>query len=454
MGSLPIKFLGVPLISSKLSHQDCIPIIHRITKRASSWTSLGLSYAGRLQLIKAVLLAMQSFWCRHFILPKSVIRDIQSILGRFLWKGPSLSKFGAKVAWKNLAVPLKEGGLGLKNMVEWNKSMIMLHLINIIKVNVSSLWASWVKCEVLKRNNFWHIPIPADCSWNWRQILKLRHLALQQVKYLVGKGDRVSLWYDPWCNGVPINPSDALLQNSGLPRDARVADIIQNSVWRLPCSNYHDVLMLRRRIGSLPVPPLSDDKIIWDAIDINKIKAGQIWDSIRHRQQHVGWYKILWHQLHVPRYSFILWLGLLRKLPTNDVTRYYSAGRISSCPLCSQQTESFDHLFFNCGYSRIIFLQAMGIGNWQNFPCDWTDLIDRIMLFQGRNLTKNIISLTLAVSFYKIWEARNKSLHQNSLIPPYCLARDVVNIIKSRLSQSRKFIKATSMDQFYCNWIL
>lgn len=31
LGVLPTKFLGVPLISSKLSYNDCIPLIHRIT---------------------------------------------------------------------------------------------------------------------------------------------------------------------------------------------------------------------------------------------------------------------------------------------------------------------------------------------------------------------------------------------------------------------------------------
>lgn len=55
LGVLPIRFLGVPLISSKLSHSDCQPLIQRITARVSSWTSRFLSYSGRVQLIKSVL---------------------------------------------------------------------------------------------------------------------------------------------------------------------------------------------------------------------------------------------------------------------------------------------------------------------------------------------------------------------------------------------------------------
>lgn len=98
LGNLPTKVLGVPLISSKLSYQDCTPLLHKITHRVTSWTSCVLVYSSRLQLIQSVLFSMQSYWCSHFLLPKAIIRSIQSILCRFLWKGNSLAKYGAKVA--------------------------------------------------------------------------------------------------------------------------------------------------------------------------------------------------------------------------------------------------------------------------------------------------------------------------------------------------------------------
>ena len=60
-GSLPVKFLGVPLISTKLSINDCMPLIDKLTSRLYSWTAILLSFAGRAQLIKAVLMAIQSF---------------------------------------------------------------------------------------------------------------------------------------------------------------------------------------------------------------------------------------------------------------------------------------------------------------------------------------------------------------------------------------------------------
>ena len=74
VGELPVRYLGVPLLSTKLTISNCKPLVDRITARVSSWTARFLSFAGRLQLIKFVLCGIQSFWNGLFILPKAVIR--------------------------------------------------------------------------------------------------------------------------------------------------------------------------------------------------------------------------------------------------------------------------------------------------------------------------------------------------------------------------------------------
>ena len=88
---LPVKYLGVPLLSSRLTHKDCIPLLERITTRIKLWTSSSLTYADRLQLIKSVLFSIQVYWSSIFILPCATITKIESILAAFLWRGSSLT---------------------------------------------------------------------------------------------------------------------------------------------------------------------------------------------------------------------------------------------------------------------------------------------------------------------------------------------------------------------------
>lgn len=55
---LPIRYLGVPLITSKLSKRNCESLIERISSRMESWTAKYLSYVGRLQLVKSVIFSV------------------------------------------------------------------------------------------------------------------------------------------------------------------------------------------------------------------------------------------------------------------------------------------------------------------------------------------------------------------------------------------------------------
>ena len=151
LGTLPVKFLGVPLIYSKLTINDCRPLIESITSRIESWTNHVLSTMGRIQLIKSVLCAIIGFWTKHFMLPAAVHRTIQSCLSNFLWKS------GAhKIAWSTACLPIEEGGLGFKDLIQWNKANMLFHLCRIVTKS-NSIWSSWVNSYVLKRRKFWSI---------------------------------------------------------------------------------------------------------------------------------------------------------------------------------------------------------------------------------------------------------------------------------------------------------
>lgn len=59
VGSLPVGYLGVPLISGKLKEKDSKPLLDRITSRINTaWTSRFLCLSGRLQLVSSVLASM------------------------------------------------------------------------------------------------------------------------------------------------------------------------------------------------------------------------------------------------------------------------------------------------------------------------------------------------------------------------------------------------------------
>jgi hypothetical protein len=165
-----------------------------------------------------------------FILPTSIIRNIESSLAAFLWKGTSLTHTGAKVAWATVCYPLEEGGLGIKNIKTWNKAATLKHVWRLLTEETST-WAVWVKSVLLRGRCFWYMNIPSSSSWSWRKILQSRSWCKGLFVPLIGNGMTTFLWLDYWllngrrlCDILPFR----MLSTPELPWNAKVSDIITN----------------------------------------------------------------------------------------------------------------------------------------------------------------------------------------------------------------------------------
>lgn len=89
-GTLPVRYLGLPLMTQVMRRQDYIPLVERVRNKINTWTCRFLSYAGRLQLIKPVLMSIVNFWSAVFRLPSKCLKEVEQLCSAFLWTGPSL----------------------------------------------------------------------------------------------------------------------------------------------------------------------------------------------------------------------------------------------------------------------------------------------------------------------------------------------------------------------------
>lgn len=48
-GSLPVRYLGLPLLTKRMTVSDYLPLVEKVRKRMSSWTGRLLSHASRLR---------------------------------------------------------------------------------------------------------------------------------------------------------------------------------------------------------------------------------------------------------------------------------------------------------------------------------------------------------------------------------------------------------------------
>ncbi|GJV98056.1 reverse transcriptase domain, reverse transcriptase zinc-binding domain protein [Tanacetum coccineum] len=84
-GELPVTYLGVPLILSRLLNKDCKILVEKAKNQIGDWKNKSLSFAGRLQLCKSVISSMNVYWASVLLIPKGIIYDIQQLIRGFLW---------------------------------------------------------------------------------------------------------------------------------------------------------------------------------------------------------------------------------------------------------------------------------------------------------------------------------------------------------------------------------
>lgn len=112
---LAFRYLGVPMNSRKLSLVSCEPLLHQIKTRFSS------------------------FFCSSFVLPKACVAKINSMCSAFLWRGNLEAHITARVAWTTVVKPKEEGGLGVKDLLTWNKASC-LRLIWLLFFRPGPVW--------------------------------------------------------------------------------------------------------------------------------------------------------------------------------------------------------------------------------------------------------------------------------------------------------------------------
>ncbi|XP_074288629.1 uncharacterized protein LOC141613783 [Silene latifolia] len=142
-GSLPFKYLGIPIASKKLSVLECNCLVERVVSRIRSIGSRKLSYAGRLVLIKTT----------------GIDNDKDSTL----------------VSWDQICQAKKHGGLGVTDIIRWNKAALGKYIWWLAQKK-DHLWVKWVHSIYIKSGD-WHSYQPTkNGSWAWRKLCRVRDL--------------------------------------------------------------------------------------------------------------------------------------------------------------------------------------------------------------------------------------------------------------------------------------
>jgi hypothetical protein len=163
-----------------------------------------------------------------FPIPTSVGARIEKLQRDFLWGGIGDEFKYHLVKWSKVCTPVLEGGLGIRNLVVFNKALLGKWLWRYgiereawwrisVDSKFESLWGGWCSLE----------PTGTFGVGLWKNIRKGWKKFVGFSRFEVGGGARTKFWHDLWCGNSTLKEAFPVLFGIACAKDASVADNVE-----------------------------------------------------------------------------------------------------------------------------------------------------------------------------------------------------------------------------------
>lgn len=107
------------------------------------WRANLLSYAGKVTLLKYVILVLPTHLLAGCKVPKAVLDRLEKLIGSFLWNNFEDKKGYHLISWSKVSKAKGEDGLGLYYFKEVSKALMGKILFNFIR-RKEEKWIKWI----------------------------------------------------------------------------------------------------------------------------------------------------------------------------------------------------------------------------------------------------------------------------------------------------------------------
>eukprot|EP00253_Pinus_taeda_P032437 PITA_32437 len=397
----PFKYLGFWLKPNAYRKQDWNWLVAKIEARISHWSYKWLSRAGRLTLIKSMLLAMPVYWAALTWVPKGILNKIRRIRSRFLWAGSKEDSVLPWVAWEKVARPKEWGGWGIKNLSDFSISLAAKSRWRIIKKK-ENLWTRVVKRKYID-------PIPLE-EWIRNPIKKGKNASVvwkaTVEAFKVEKIGFSSIWGQAWKSGEdlglwPVWWNEWKVYTEELIRsNVRIKDRQDQRVWA------------HAENGSY------SPKFGYKFLMTKKGWGDPEW-----------WAKLIWKLKCPAKVRLFFWCILKKKIPTWDILQAKYKQGLGRCPLCKAKSETIRHLFLACPSVKKVWAEVGKLINkqvvWEgeNFQEVWDKWWRQYPEGNMRNLPPIIC--------WGVWISRNRSIFMDKETSAESIAIQCTSILSN-----------------------
>jgi hypothetical protein len=201
-------------------------VVEKSIRTLASWKRMYLSKGGWIALIKSTLSNLSTYFLSILPIPVVVAKRIESIqCGGFLWGGVGEEFKFRLVNWLKVCSPIREGGLGIRNLRCFNRALLGKWLWRYAS-KPGAYWRKVVEAKYGSERGGWSSRVRAGPHGMglWKSISKEWHHFSSHIRLIPGDGSKISFWREVWCGSSPLREVFPGLYSLASNKEATIAD--------------------------------------------------------------------------------------------------------------------------------------------------------------------------------------------------------------------------------------
>jgi hypothetical protein len=424
------KYLGMPTQMGRSKKQVFNYIQDCVWKKIKGWKAQHLSFAGRSTLIKAVAQVIPTYIMSCFRLPKELCSHIERMVCRFWWGSNTDKRKIHWIKWSNCCKHKKNGGLGFREMSDFNEALLAKQGWKCI-TQPNSLTAQILKAKYYPHTSFQEASIGnKNVSYTWRSIKSASWVLNKGGLWTIGNGEKIDIWHDNW---LPRQHGYKVWSTQGTTTQTWVKDLFvpNTKIWDRNIINRIFHHFEAEQILQIPTNgSFRQDEFTWPLTKdgnytvksgyqaIQDWKVGNKGPSTSDTNNNNPIWQKLWKLKIPPKHSTLLWRILHNALPVQDNLRKRGINCYPLCTRCNAKIEDQNHVFCECEWAKKVW-----------FGSALTIRFNEKNLVFSKWIEEGLMSMTtqnmeiIGALCYHIWKARNHLIFRNNNIP----ATDVIH---------------------------
>ncbi|XP_010472251.1 PREDICTED: uncharacterized protein LOC104751896 [Camelina sativa] len=362
------SYLGLPECFSGSKQALLAFIGEKLQGRLHGWFAKSLSLGGKEVLLKSIAMALPVYAMSCFRLSKNLCRKLTSAMTEFWWSHCEGQRNIAWVAWAKLCKAKSEGGLGFKDLSDFNQALLAKQSWRMLN-NPTSLVARFFKSRYFRYKSILDCGTGSRPSYAWRSILQGRDLLKKGLLKVIGDGSNTLVWQEKWIQEehprAPYRAQiffDVRLKVSDL-RDPSTGHWDVSKIENLfPPGDANRILAMKLAVGQ-------PDRFIWpyNKAGAYTVKSGywlsRTLPSLYEKppEELIRSNKLkakVWRLKTVPKIKSFLWRMLSGALAVADRLACRGISIDLRCPVCGDARETISHTLFGCHVARQAFALA------------------------------------------------------------------------------------------------